>query len=189
VRLSRFSGAVIVLVATTGLARAGWFELALDNDAVMVSGGTHHGSDPQGRFAIGGRGLYNNEHDTKLGAFVARLDAEPGGVSGLSFGIGTDVMLGTSEDGDIGAVAIGVESAYAPPSWRGAFVGARLAYAPGIFSWSDTDGLLEWSVRGGYRITPKIDVFAEYRRLRADFSGVGRRDLDDGAKVGFSGRF
>jgi hypothetical protein len=188
----RFRNVILVTCiafCATGLAHAGWFELGLNNDAVMVSGGTHHGNDPQGRFALGGRGLYSNEHGTKLGAFSARFDAEASGVSGLSFGVGTDVMLGKSDDGDIGAVAIGVEGAFAPAAWRGAFFGARVAYAPGIFSWSDTDSLLEWSVRGGYRVSSKIDIFAEYRRLEADFSDLGRRDLDDSVKVGFGGRF
>lgn len=189
VKPTRLGAAAAVLACATGLAHAGWFELGLNGDAVIASAGTHRGDDPQGRLALGARGLYNGDHDTKLGAFIVRFDAEASGTRGLSFGVGVDVMAGTSEEGDVGAAAIGIESTVAPEAWHGAFVGARVAYAPGILSWSDTDDLLEWSVRGGYRITPKIEIFAEYRKLEADFTDLGRRDLDDGVKVGFGGRF
>lgn len=191
-RLTRLIAVLFVLAASTGLARAGWFELGLSNDSALASGGTHLGSDPQGRLALGGRGLYNGDTDTHLGAFIVRFDAESEGVPGLSFGVGVDVMLGQSgkdDDRTVGAAAVGVVTELAPAAWRGAFVGARLAYAPGVFSWSDTEDLLEWSVRGGYRITPRVEIFGEYRRLEVDFDDLGRRDLDDTVKVGFGGTF
>ena len=187
--LRRLGIALLILTPAASPSHAGWFELGLRSDAVQASAGRHLGSDPQGRFAIGGRGLWNDNHDTKLGAFVARFEAERTSVQGLEFAIGVDVFLGKGENLDVGAAAIGIQASMAPPAWRGGFVGARVAYAPGIFTWSDTERLFEGSVRAGWRATPRIAVFVEYQKIRADFDGAGNRDLDDTLKAGFGGRF
>lgn len=187
--LRRLGIALLVLTSAAGLSHAGWFELALQSNAVQASTGRHLGNDPKGRFAIGGRGLLGDDHDTKLGAFVARFEAETTSVPGLEFGIGVDVWLGESENLDVAAAVIGVQAVMAPPAWHGAFVGARVGYAPSVFAWSDTERLLEWSVRGGWHVTPRISVLVEYQRIEADFDGAGSRELDDTVKAGFGGRF
>lgn len=187
--LRRLAILIVLLLSPPLPALAGWFELSVGQDAVQASGGRHHGSDPQGRLALGLRGLYDDEHDTKLGGLVLRLEAEAARAPGLDFGIGVDVLAGRGEDQDVGAGAIAAQAAFEPGPWGGVFLGVRVAYAPSLLSWSDTESLLEWSVRGGYRITPKVELFAEYRRLEVDFADLGRRDLTGAASLGFGGRF
>lgn len=189
--MRRLSLAVAALALSILPARAGWLEIALQADAIEASGGAHLGGDPNTRFALGGRALFRDDiaGDTKLGGVVARFEAGADSLPGLEFGVGFDALFGEIGNADIGAAPIGVEATYAPASWRGLFVGGRLAYAPGILSWSDTQSLLEWGVRGGYRINPKIQVFGEYRRIEVDFEGGGSADADDTLKIGFYGRF
>ena len=170
-------------------ASAGWFELGLSSDSVQVSAGAHLGNDPETQFAFGGRGLFYDDADTKVGAVVGRFEGQASAVPSLRFGIGVDAFLGKSWDRDVGAAVIGLEGSFAPESWRGGFVGARLGYAPGFMTWSDTERLFEWSLRGGYRFNPKVAVFVEYQRVEADFDDLDNRDLDDSVRVGFGGRF
>lgn len=189
-RIQSFLAATSFVIGTLATpASAGWFELGLSSDSVQVSAGAHLGQDNEARFALGGRGLFYDDADTKLGAFVARFDGEASALRGLRFGIGVDVFLGESFDRDVGAAVIGLEGSFAPDSWRGAFVGGRLGYAPDFMTWSDTQRFFEWSLRGGYRFNPKVGVFLEYQRVEADFDDLDNRDLDDSLRVGFGGRF
>lgn len=177
----------VVLLATP--ASAGWFELGLSSDSAQISAGAHLGDDPDAQLALGGRGLFYDDADTKLGAFVCRFEGAASAVTGFRFGIGVDVFLGESWNRDVGAAVVGFEGSFAPESWRGGFVGGRLGFAPGFMTWSDTERFFEWSVRGGYRFNPKIGVFLEYQRIEADFDDLDNRDLDDSVRLGFGGRF
>ena len=186
----RTEAVALVLVALTATpASAGWFELGLSSDSVQVSAGAHLGQDNEAQLALGGRGLFYDDADTKLGAFVARFEGDATAVEGLRFGIGVDVFVGESLDRDVGAAVIGLEGSYAPMAWRGAFVGGRLGYAPDFMAWSDTQRFFEWSLRGGYRFNPKVGVFVEYQRVEADFDDLDNLEVDDSVRVGFGGRF
>ena len=184
---------LIVLIAIFGFApsftHAGWFDINISGSSATAELGAHFGNDPQGRFGLGVRGLYNNDRDTTLGTVIARWDAESDAVPGLSFLIGVEAMAGTEDELDVGAAAVAIESDFGPPKWKGAYVGAGLAYAPDIFTWSDTETAYWWSVRAGYRINPKARIYLEYEQLRVDFVDIGRRTLDDGIKGGFGVRF
>lgn len=179
------------LLVAPAPALAGWFELSLNQDAVLVEGGRHHGADPQGRLALGLRGLYDGdgEHDAKIGGIVLRLEAEATRVPGLSFGVGVDALVGRAVDRDFGAAPLVAEGTLAPERWQGVFVGTRVAYAPSLLAFRDAERLLEWGVRAGYRITPRIELFGEYRRIEIDVKDLGREELTGAASLGFGGRF
>lgn len=186
----RFALAFLVSVlAATGLAHAGWFELSLSNDTVQGSGGAHLGSDPDARFALGGRLLYDDEYDTRFGSFLAGFVSEPASVTGLQIGVGTELYVGKGDGQDLTALAIGASGSWAPERLKGLYFGGGITYAPGLMSWRDTESLLEWSGRAGFRFTPKIEMFVEYRSVEADFKDVGKRKLSRGPLVGFGGRF
>lgn len=188
-QLVRTAVVAIVLAACAAPARAGWFEIALNGNAVDASGGNHFGSDPRGRLALGGRLLYDDDDDTKLGSVLAALASEATAVEGLEFGVGAQGYFGTGRDLDVSAIGLGVTASWAPPALDGVYFGARIFYAPGIFAWSDTDDLKDWGVKAGYRVTPKIEIFATFQRIDADFGALGRPPVHEGLLVGFGGRF
>lgn len=188
-QLQKIGILALVLLAATSAAAAGWFEISLNGDAFDLGGGAHLGDDPDGRLALGGRFLYNEDHDTKLGCFLGAFASEPPSVEGFEFAVGGEALVGKGEDRDVAALALGVEATWAPPRLKGLFFGARLFYAPGVFSWGDSDGVTDWSARVGFRVTKKIDVFAQYQRVEADLDTRGDTELDGGVLVGFGGRF
>lgn len=183
--------AILLLGSACGLARAGWFDLALNGDTVEASAGAHLGHDPEGRLAIGARALYSrrDEGDTKLLGFVMRFEANAESIPGLEFGVGIDALGGEGAGRDVGAATVAVRAAYAPPAWRGVLLGGGIGYAPGILSGRDTDNLLEWSAKVGYRVTRALEIVVEYRNVRASFHDDGHRDLVDDVLIGFGGRF
>jgi hypothetical protein len=181
--------AALLLAATP--ARAGWFELSLNQDAVLIEGGRHHGADPDGRFAMGLRGLYDGDdaRDAKLGGVVLRLEAEATRVPGLAFGVGLDAIAGTGVDRDLAAAPLVAEATVAPERWGGFFAGVRVGYAPSLLSFRDAERLLEWAFRAGYRVTPRIELFGEVRRIEIDVRDLGSQELAGTASLGFGGRF
>ncbi len=180
---------VAAMLCAMGGCRAGWFDIALNHRAVDARGGTFVGEDPSGRMALGGRIFHDDDRDATLGAFLAGFTTDASAAQGLEISLGIEGFLGRAEHRDVDAVALGFEVAWAPVRARGGFVGGRLYYAPKILSWRDTESLLDWSLRGGYRITPKIFVLAEFEGIHADFEGQGGRTIGRDALFGFGARF
>ena len=181
--------ASVLLLAAFGTARAGWFEIALDHDTVQASGGAHFGSDPAGRFALGGRALWDDGDDGRLGALLFGFETEPESVVGLRLGVGGEVIAGRCDEHDLAATALGVTAAYAPVALHGVYLGGRIYYAPSVLAWRAAEGFLDASARVGFRATPKIEVYAEYQVVRSDVEGSGSQDLSESVLFGFGGRF
>jgi len=76
-----------------------------------------------------------------------------------------------------------------PASWKGAFVGARAWFTPSVFTFGETERVVDWAVRGGYRFNPKIHVFVEYASFETELTGTGEVGVTDGARAGFGVRF
>lgn len=187
--IRRLCIAVVLLFTATGLSQAGWFELAFNDQAFDVSGGFHFGKDPEQQFALGGRYLSDDDQDAQVAAIFAGFAIVPDSKEGLELNLGVQLLTGESGSQDVGAAAIGAVGNWTPPNLHGFYFGGSFFYGPSVFSWADTEGYLEWSARGGYKITPKIAVFVEYQRVEAEFVGLGDRELNDGVLFGFAGRF
>jgi hypothetical protein len=189
VRHARWALAAILSVAVSGAARAGWFDLGLDHDTVQASAGAHFGNDPAGRFALGGRYLWDDESGSRVGALLFGFETEPGSIEGLRFGIGGEVLAARDGDRDFEAGALGVSGTYAPAAMHGFFFGGRLFYAPSVLAWSGAESVVDASARVGFRVTPRIEVFGEYQVVRADLEDAGGHNLVDSILLGFGGRF
>jgi hypothetical protein len=110
-------------------------------------------------------------------------------VEGLDLLLAGQYYFGEGQNQDASALGLGFDANWALPNLKGVFVGGRFFYAPSLFAWGDTEGFSDWAVRGGYRITPKVDVFVSYHSIKADFEGTGDVDISDGWLIGFGGRW
>lgn len=179
----------VLLTAATGLAHAGWFELALDDETADLWLGAHLGRDPETQFALGGRFLYTDETDGQIASLVAGFASNPKAAKDSDIAFLVQVFGGEGENQDVGAVALGLSGNWAPENLKGVFFGGRLFYAPEIFTYSDTEGLIDWAIKAGYRFTPKMEVFLAYTKFEVDFENFGDVEVDKGLKFGFGARF
>jgi hypothetical protein len=179
---------LVALVASTGSARAGFFDIALNDHSVDAWGGTHLGSDPEARVSIGGRAVYDDDRNTRLGAFYAGFGGKPGS-AWREITVGIQAFAGKGRDENVAALALGVQARFTPERWHGAFVGGRIFYAPDLLAWSDCKRLADWAVRGGYRFGTRIYLFAEYQRITADLKTAGSKLLAGNAMAGFGAEF
>jgi len=188
-RLKGFVACIVVLSAV-GVAQAGFFDLALDNNAFDLRGGFHFGKDETAQFLLGGRYLYADDENTSVGSVIAAWAGKPAASDEVDFTLGFQGYFGsTSDDVSVEGIGIGGEANWAPDNWKGAFVGGRAYYTPSVFAMGDTDSILEWGVRAGYRFNPKMQIFLDYAAVTADVEAADSVDLDKGLKLGFGVRF
>ncbi|MDO3378461.1 YfaZ family protein [Geoalkalibacter halelectricus] len=147
--------------------------------------------DDYGTALANGRFLYNGDEKTTLGSIGADFVGEPGNVPGLGLGVGTKFYAGsTDRSTDFINLAIGLRGEYAPPQFWGLGVAGRLYYAPKVFSFRDSERLLESELRLTYAVLPKVKVYVGYQNIRLK---EDRRNenwtIDDALRVGFVGYF
>lgn len=146
--------------------------------------------DDYGKTLLSGRLLYNGDEETTLGSLGIDFAGEPGNVPGLELAVGAHGYGGHTDDGqDLAAIGVAGRVRYAPPTLYGFGVTVRGAYAPGIFSFIDSERLVETALRLSYSATPKIRLNVEYQNVRAKFEDRGTWTIDDGVRVGFEARF
>ncbi len=182
--------ACALLLAATGAAHAGFFDLSLNDNAFDAKGGFHFGKDENARFLLGGRYLYADDEDAGIVGVIAAWAGRPAASEEVDFSLGFQGYFGEAGNNlDVEGIGIGGEVNWQPKAWKGAYVGGDVYYTPDVFSAGDTESIFEWGVRGGYRFNPKIHVFVEYVSMEADIEGIGDVDIDDGLKIGFGVRF
>lgn len=180
---------LLTLLAVSG-AQAGSFELGLNNSSVQLRLGLPLRSDELGRTLLQARALYNDREETTLGSLGLEFAGEPGNLPGLEVGVEATGYTGRADRGlDSTNLALGVRAAYAPPALGGIGVAGRVAFAPEVLSFADSEGLLETSGGISYAITPKARVLVEYQNIRSEFEGRGTWTIDDAVRVGFQTRF
>lgn len=146
--------------------------------------------DDYGRSHLGARLLYNDDEETTLGSLGFDFAGVPGNVPGLEVGVGAHGYGGrTDDDQDLAALGIAGRVRYAPPTLGGVGVTVRGAYAPKIFSFADSERLVETAVRLHYAVTPKIRLHLEYQNVGAKFEDRGSWTIDEGVRLGFEARF
>jgi hypothetical protein len=179
----------IVAMLAGRAAQAGNVELSFNDnnfDTWLTFG---LGSDDDAQFQLGGRYLYSSsdEDDASLPGILAGFSSRAAGNDEIRFFVGAQGYVGEAQDQDIEGVGVGGGATWAPESWNGVFVGARLFYAPEVFCFGDTTGVFEWAGSAGYQINEKVRAFLQYSQVTADLetdAGDADVDIDTGVTIG-----
>ena len=147
--------------------------------------------DEYGTVLANGRFLYNDDEDTNLGSVGLDFVGKPGNISGLDLGAGAKFYLGSSDpDVDFLNLAIGLRGSYTLPQLQGLGFSGQLYYAPKVFSFRDSERLLESEVRLTYAVLPKVKLYLGYQNVRLDIEDSNERTrVDDSVRIGFVGIF
>ena len=182
--------AIVLLLLTTSLAMAGTFGLDFNDNSAEGRLSMPLNEDDYGTTMINGRYLYNGDEQTNLGSVAIAFYGEPGNIPGLTLGAGFVGYIGkTHRAYENLNVALGGEAEYMPEALRGVGFGAKLAIAPKVFSFVDSEGLIEWSARIFYAVTPKVHLYLNYQRIEGDYKSVNNVTLDSDLRFGIRAFF
>ncbi len=148
-------------------------------------------ADDYGTSLLNARFLYNGDEETRLGSFGFDFVGEPGNISGLKVGAGAKIYAGRTDSSvDFANLGVGLRLDYTLPQLQGLGVAGRVNYAPKVFSFRDSERLLETEVRLTYAVMPKVKLYLGYQNIRLDGEGRhGHMTIDDGLRIGFVGTF
>jgi hypothetical protein len=167
-------------------------DLSLNDDSVQVQAFLPITQDAYGTTQVGIRGLYNDDHETKLVSGEIDFIGKPGDIPGLTAGVGLIAWggeAGRRGDLDIFSVGLGAKVGFAPPQLMGIGIDGKFFYGPKILSGGDADRVFESGLRLSYAFIPKARLFVEYQKIHVDFDGGGDGDIDDDVRVGFEAKF
>lgn len=180
---------IFSLLAT--IAVAGSVDVGLSDKSFQIGYDQAITQDEYGTVMANGRVLYHDDKNTKLGSFGIDFVGSPGNVPGLSLGVGSKFYLGSSQHStDFTNLAVGLHGGYLFPRLQGLGVSGHLYYAPKVFSFQDSERLLETGVRLTYAILPKAKIYIGYQNIDL---GVEHRSsnqtIDNSVRIGFIGSF
>lgn len=178
-------------ISTAAVASADEVDIGFNDDSFQFIYAKGLSQDEYGTTLFNGRFLYNDDGETKLGSLGLDFVGRPGNISGLDLGVGAKVYAGTFEpDIDLMNLAIGLRGDYTFPQLRGVGLSAGLNYAPQVFSFRDSERLLESRFRVTYAMLPKVRLYLGYQNIRVDVEGRrGDSTIDDSFRIGFIGSF
>lgn len=180
----------LIGLLTSVSAQATSFELGLNDSSAQLRLAQMLRGDELGQTLLQLRALYSDKEETKLGSLGLEFAGEPGNVLGFEVGVGADAYLGKTHRGrDFFNLALSLRANYAPPFLGGLGFGGRLAYAPEVLSFIESEGLFESAAQVSYAVTPKARVFIEYQNIRTEFERRGNWTIDDAIRLGFQTRF
>ena len=185
-----FIVAMIFLLLTTSLAMAGSFGLDFNNNSAEGRLSLPLNEDDYGTTLFNASYLYNSDKRTNLLTTAVGFYGEPGNIPGLTLGAGFIGYFGnTHKTYDNLNVGLEGEAEYMPAALKGVGFGARLGFAPKVFSFMDSEGLFEWSARVFYAVTPKIHLYVNYQRITGDYKSANNVTLDSDARFGIRAFF
>ena len=180
---------VVMLCLCAASAGAASVDLSLNDDSVQVQAFLPITQDAYGSTQVGLRGLYNDDHDTKLVSGEIDFIGKPGDIPGLTAGVGLIAWGGEAySDADIFSVGLGAKVGFAPPQLMGIGIDGKFFYGPKILTGGDADRVFESGLRLSYAFIPKARLFVEYQKIHVDFDG-GDEDIDDDLRIGFEAKF
>ena len=99
----------------------------------------------------------------------------------LIISVGARGYFAKLNSNNVAAVAIGGDLLFSPESWGGLGGGVYYYTAPGVLSFSDSEGLTEYGVYANFQITPQAKLAVGYQKI--DFSVKNGADItiDSGA--------
>lgn len=183
---------VVMLCLCAASAGAASVDLSLNDDSVQVQAFLPITQDAYGTTQVGIRGLYNDDHDTKLVSGEVDFIGKPGDIPGLTAGVGLIAWggeAGRGGDFDLFSVGLGAKVGFAPPQLMGIGIDGKFFYGPKILTGGDADRVFESGLRLSYAFIPKARLFVEYQKIHVDADGGGDGDIDDDLRIGFEAKF
>lgn len=186
-----FTGVAALCLCAANVGAAS-LDMSLNDDSIQAQVFLPVTQDAYGTTQVGVRGLFNDDHDTRLVSGEVDFLGKPGDVPGLTAGAGMIVWGGEVGEGpvdaDIFSVGIGVKAGFAPPQLMGVGIDGKLFYGPKILTSGDSERIFESGLRVSYAFIPKARVFVEYQKIHVDFDG-GDGNIDDDLRIGFEAKF
>lgn len=184
---------IAALCLCAASAGAASLDMSLNDDSLQAQLFLPVTQDAYGTTLVGVRGLYNDDHDTRLLSAEVDFLGKPGDLPGLTAGVGMIVWGGEvgsgKVDADILSVGIGAKAGFAPPQLMGLGIDAKFFYGPKILTSADSERVFESALRVSYAFIPKARLFVEYQKIHVDFDGGGDGNIDDDLRVGFEAKF
>lgn len=184
--------AIVALCLCVASAGAATLDMSLNDDSLQAQLFLPVTQDAYGTTQVGIRGLYNDDHETKLFSGGVDFLGKPGDIPGLTAGVGVIVWGGEVGEGpvdaDILSVGVGAKVAFAPPQLMGIGIDGKFFYGPKILTTGDSERVFESGLRASYAFIPKARLFVEYQKIHVDFDG-GDGDIDDDLRIGFEAKF
>lgn len=175
----------------TTIAAADSVDIGFNDESFQL--GYEHPLTPDnyGTAVANGRFLYNGDEETTLGSFGLDFIGNPGNVPGLGLGVGTKFYAGSTDpDTDFVNIAIGLRGSYILPQLQGLGFAGHLYYAPKVFSFQDSERLLETEVRLTYAVLPKVKLYVGFQNISLDIDHRDdSRTIDNSVRIGFVGSF
>lgn len=182
---------IMIFCLTATIAAADSVDIGFNDNSFQLGYEHPMNQDDYGTVMINGRFFYNGDEETTLGSFGLDFVGQPGNVSGLNLGVGTKFYVGkTDSDADFINLAVGLRGSYVIPQLQGLGVAGHFYYAPEVFSFQDSEGLMESDVRLTYAMLPKVTIFIGYQNISLDVEDRNSsRTIDDSVRIGFIGSF
>lgn len=183
---------VAALCLCAASAGAASLDMSLNDDSLQAQVFLPVTQDAYGTTLVGVRGLYNDDHNTKLLSGEVDFLGKPGDVPGLTAGVGMIVWGGEAGSGDgvdIFSIGIGAKAGFAPPQLMGVGIDGKFFYGPKILAGGDSERVFESALRVSYAVIPKARCFVEYQKIHVDIDGGGDGNIDDDLRIGFEAKF
>jgi hypothetical protein len=187
----RFLLVCVFVISTATVAAADTVDIGFSDESFQFVYEKGLAQDEYGTALFNGRFLYNDDKDTRLGSLGLDFVGRPGNIAGLGLGAGAKIYVGKADpDIDFMNLGIGLLGDYVFPQLQGLGISARLNYAPKVFSFRDSERLLESEVRLTYAVLPKVRLYLGYQHIRLDVEDrSGHSTIDDSFRIGFVGAF
>ena len=180
-----------IIISTATFVCADTIDIGFNDDSFQLIYERSLSQDEYGTSLFNGRFLYNGDEETRLGSLGLDFVGQPGNISGLGLGAGAKLYAGSSDPQiDFMNLGIGLRGDYTFPQLQGLGLSARLNYAPEVFSFRDSEGLLESRFRVTYAMLPKVKLYLGYQHIRLNVEDrTGHTTIDNAFRIGFIGSF
>jgi len=98
-------------------------------------------------------------------------------------------MFGEAADQDVQALALGGRLTWTPGFFGGVYFEGTIFYAPSVLAFGDTEGVMNWVVRGGFEVTPKLYVFVDYSKFEVEVENLSDIDVEKTVRFGATLKF
>ena len=188
---SRFFLLLLVFTCSATFAAADSIDIGFNDESFQFIYEHALSGDEYGTVLGSGRFLYNDDEETTLGSLGLDFVGEPGNIAGLKLGAGAKLYLGDTDPSvDYINLAVGLRGSYILPQLQGLGISGGIYYAPEIFSFRDSEHLLDTDLRLTYAVLPKVKLYLGYQNIRLDVEGADDTwSIDEGLRIGFVGIF
>lgn len=176
----RFSCLGLVLAATLPVAQAADFEAALSKETAQFTFRSDSSIIGWGGADLG-IGLFFNEDDDFIGTFSLLQMRQASQDNPLTFGVGVRAYLGQLDDpdADVFGLGIGGQIRYTIAGTMPMAIYIDAIYAPEITSFSDTEGIIDYTFGFQIEALPQTTAFIGVRHLEFELEDQSDYEADD----------